>query len=627
MDQDRNSRGGNSGPQLPSYMNNKASQSRNVYSRDVASASGNAPRAYNRAPGQGANGGAARQNTENVYKASSKPSGSRQASSAPAQARRAAGGSSNGPTRKKKKVGNPQKLMRLALVVFGALIFVVGGILIFGGGDGSNSAAGLLPNKDDGGTFLNGISVMGIPVGGKTAEEAKLLVENEASQIMGAVSIVLQSDSGAWSLTASDLKLITNTDTVLQEAMAFGREGTMEEKSRAKELLKGDGKDFKVSFLPDRAAVLSKLNEISEEINVAAVEPYAIPALSESNVQSFTPVEGQDGRMLDAEATADIIVEAIDNGDYQATLTPSFSVLKPTMSLDYIMENTKKISTFYTVYARSSTDELVSNRCFNIDKAANIINCYTVQAGGSWSFNDVVGPRTKAGGWKEANGISGGKEYTRQYGGGICQVSTTLYGALLRGNIKIPEGGRTKHSIPSSYADYGLDATVDTSGIDLVFENDTGAPLYIFVYITKDPDRTSRNRITVSLYGKPLPEGRTYVPRSEMIEKEDRVNPKYVDDPAVPLGYELTAIAMRPRYTVQVYLDVFDNGQLVESKPLYQDVYRGNEAEIHVGTGNHANFTAVPDGAVLMEGHSPLATASTPTNDDDDEPEYNIPQA
>ena len=277
--------------------------------------------------------------------------------------------------------------------------------------------------------------------------------------------------------------------------------------------------------------------------------------------------------------------------------------------LAFIRENTKRISTYTTRFRTSGSDEVIQNRVFNIRKASSLINCCVVDPGEEWSFNGWVGPRTVETGWKEANGISGGKEYTLQAGGGICQVSTTLYNALLRANIRITE--RRAHSIPSDYVPKGLDATVDTRGLDLKFINDTGAPLYIFSYITPDAESNRRLNVTVSLYGKPLPDGVTYEARSEIAETIPREDTKYTDDPSIPVGYQVEKVPRRDGIVAKAYLDRYEGGKLIESTLLYTDKYDGNAAEIRRGTGDPTRV-AVPEGAV------PVSTKVLPQ---DGEPE------
>ncbi len=514
---------------------------------------------------------------------------------APQQGTRTGGGSGGG--RKRRGPTRSQKFLRLGIALLAVLVVAVAGVLLLTGGGGKEDPT-MVEYMNSNTKFLSGVAIEGVLVGGMEMEEAKPLVEQAVAQQLNSVSITLQHEDKSWTLTAADMNLSANTDEVLTQAMGFGREGSLGENAEAREELE-QGKEFSVTLTPDVTAVTNRLITIASEANEAPVEPHLVPTLDESNKQNFEPVEGQNGLALNAEQTAQAVIATVEQKQYQAAVTPVFDTVAPTMSLEFLMENTKRISTFTTRFPQSSSDEIVQNRVFNIKKAAGIINGYTVQPDEEWSFNGWVGPRTIKTGWKEANGISGGKEYTLQAGGGICQVSTTLYNALLWGNVPITD--RKAHSIPSTYVDKGLDATVDTSGIDLKFKNDTGAPLYIFAYITPDPKSSKYLNITVSLYGKPLPEGVTYKARSEIIETTPRLEVKYVDDPTIPIGYQLEKIKPHDGFKAKAYLEKYVNGELVETKELYEDRYRGNDAEVHIGTGDPLTVP-VPEGAVPVTG-------------------------
>ncbi|MDR1619465.1 MAG: VanW family protein [Clostridiales bacterium] len=571
------------GPELPRYMQSGSRGSSLAGARfDAVNASSNAGAVRGARGGSRNTGGGAAAGSGNA-----------------ATKRKTEGGHggdhSGGGEKRKKKTPKSQQLMRIALILFGVLILVIGGILLIKAPDKDESVDYTQTNAK----FYNGVTIMGVNVGGKTIEEIMPQVQTAINTAMRNTSIIINSGDKSWSITAGDMNLSIDVDRTLNEAMAYGRDGTWSENSEAKLELGETGKDFKAVFAVDKSALVNRLNEISPEVAKPAVEPMGIPSLSEDNKPSFEFIEGENGFVLNTESTAEAIIALVAENKLQETLAPVCDELPPALTLDYIKANTQIIADFTTEYARSSSDELTINRCFNIEKAANIINCHTVAPGERWSFNDFVGLRTKEAGWKEANGISGGREYTRQYGGGICQVSTTLYGALLRGHVLIPDGGRKKHSIPSSYVDKGLDATVDSSGIDLFFENDTGAPLYMFAYIKQSEKSSRKLTITVSLYGKPLEEGIAYMPRSEVEDPVPRTDPVYVDDATIPQGYQLIMIEMRPRYKAVVYLDKLVNGQVVESTYLYTDDYRGNEATIHIGTGDPA-MVAPPEGAQMI---------------------------
>ena len=499
-------------------------------------------------------------------------------------------GTNSGSQKRRRKPDALQKILRILVIVFASLLLVVAGVMLFSGKGEKNPA--MLEYLQSIRRYKNGVTIEGIEVGSLSIEEARPLVEQAVSKQLRSVSITLEHEGNSWAFTAADMNLNSNLQEVLNEAISFGRIGSKDSELE-------DAKSFFIELKAERKALVNRLNLLAPEIGSAPIEPYAIPELGEGNKPVFTPAQGKNGYKLDTEATADIIEDALNKRHYQHVINPVLEYIPPSLTLDFIMANTEYISSFTTRFARSSSDQVVKNRVFNIQKAAERINCYTVQQGEEWSFNGWVGPRTKSEGWKEANGISGGKEYTLQAGGGICQVSTTLYNALLCGRIPVID--RKKHSIPSDYVPKALDATVDTSGIDLKFLNDTEAPLYIFVYITPDPKSSRHLNITVSLYGRPLPEGVSYKTRSEIIEVIPRIEPKYKDDPTVPVGYQLEVVKARDGFIAKAYRDKYVNGKLESSEYLYEDKYNGNEAEIHIGTGNPMT-TPVPLGAVPIGG-------------------------
>lgn len=529
--------------------------------------------------------GAANQAAYASSRAPAKKSAAKKTASAPK--RTSAGGNTGAPKRKrrKKKLAFRTGLIAAALVGFAVFL-----IALFGGEEGKVLGA----KADSGGTLFEGIYIENIYVGGKTAEQARAQVEEHARAQLSASGLTVITPSGSFELSAGEIGLAAGVAEVVEEAQNYGRSGSMLENARVRGELKEEGKDFAIPFTVNASALQTRIAEIKTEADTAPVEPYAVPSLSDELVQSFEFFEGKKGFSLDVSATAALIKEAVERGELGAQVTAVYTETEPSLTVDFLKENTKRISTFTTRF-RADGSETVENRVFNIRKTATILNCHAVAAGETFSFNDVVGPRTNANGWKDANGISGGKEYTLQAGGGVCQTSTTLYNALLCGNISVTE--RRKHSIPSDYVEKGLDATVDTSGIDLKFLNDTGAPVYLFVYIKPDPDESKYLTITVSLYGKALPEGITYLPRSVVTETIPREDTVYTDDPAIPLGYQLEKVKRHDGFVAEAHLDKYINGVLESSQLLYTDKYRGNPAEVSVGTGDPF-LLAVPEGSV-----------------------------
>lgn len=171
-----------------------------------------------------------------------------------------------------------------------------------------------------------------------------------------------------------------------------------------------------------------------------------------------------------------------------------------------------------------------------------------------------------------------------QYGGGVCQVSTTLYGALLRAGLPFEEFTRREHSIPSTYVPLGLDATVDSGHIDFKFKNTTEYPLYIFAYTSVNKNRTRYSYLTVVVYGQALPEGVTYEPRSVTVETIEPGEPIITYDKKQTTDYNVVTVEARDGYVVDVYLDKFVNGKLESSQLLYEDRYEPKTEKRTIGT-------------------------------------------
>ncbi len=169
----------------------------------------------------------------------------------------------------------------------------------------------------------------------------------------------------------------------------------------------------------------------------------------------------------------------------------SFTVSELTnlIASDVAKEKEKdKLLAGYTTYFNTGN----TNRSTNLRLAAKAINGTVISPGKSFSFNGVVGPRTTQKGYKEAIIFSGGKEIDG-IGGGICQVSSTLYNAVLKTSLKVTE--RHTHSLPVAYVPKGKDATVAYGALDFKFQNNRAYPVTVKAY-------TNGGSLTVEIWGK-----------------------------------------------------------------------------------------------------------------------------
>lgn len=190
----------------------------------------------------------------------------------------------------------------------------------------------------------------------------------------------------------------------------------------------------------------------------------------------------------------------------------------------------------------------------NVRLAAEKIDGFVMNTGDLFSYNEVVGQRTAEAGFQPAPAYVQG-ETVDEIGGGICQVSSTLYLACLRGNLEITQ--RLAHRYVPAYIDWGMDATVSWGGPDYQFTNDTSYPIKIETVYEK-------NYLTVRIYGTNV-DGTYAKMTNEVLSKTDWTT-EYVEDAAIPAGTEQVKTTPYTGYQVKTYRHVYDkDGKLISS--------------------------------------------------------------
>ncbi len=429
------------------------------------------------------------------------------------------------------------------------------------------------------GKFRSGVYINWTDVSGKTVDEVRGLLESNETSRLNAIAITLSSAELNATITGADMGASSNLNEVIQQALNGGA-----------------NQDYYSVVSIDDEALATRIQEINATSSKAPVDATFTIDVSSSGKPTLQYVEGQAGFGLDVESTIALVKQTMESDEFKsnqmkATLTPTLTTIEPTRTIADVQNETTLIGQATTTYSFKGTAEdselqreLIPNRAFNVEKAADLINGQVVQPGEKWSFNDVVGDRNEKNGWKEANGIFGGDTMTRQYGGGVCQVSTTLYNALLEAypNIKINQ--RSRHSIPSTYVEMGLDATVDTGHIDFAFTNTSEYPLHIFAYYTENKMYKSRKRdITVVIYGQAMPEGTEYKPRTVLVSQESPGDDIITESSKLYIGEENILAEARDKFVVDVYIDHYVNNVKIEEIFLYEDTYPGNPLRKQVG--------------------------------------------
>lgn len=261
-----------------------------------------------------------------------------------------------------------------------------------------------------------------------------------------------------------------------------------------------------------------------------------------------------------------------------ALLSFMFSVnLLSASATPFYALNPRKIvlrGSFYTTYSASSPE-----RKHNIELCAATLNNTLIAPDGEFSFNYTVGPRTVERGYKEAKIIIGGA-FSDGVGGGVCQVSSTLYNALLLSGIKVTECHR--HTLQVGYVAPSFDAMVNYYYADLKFINDTDNPMYIKTF-------TDGEILKVFIYGESS--GRKYERKSVITEilpqEEEIIIDEAGEFPELKKGEKRVLSYGREGIKSEGYILEYDyGGRLISQKKIREDKYAGIKTVVVEGTAD-----------------------------------------
>ncbi len=460
---------------------------------------------------------------------------------------------------KKKKINGVRVFQwALVIVLFAALIFVLSQLLK-GSGPVDSQDPGSTPAQLVGGRFEENTTVNGVPIGGMSPDEARAALSESVGAQLEGFSVTLAYGSSTWVADASAVEFGSDLESVLTTAMHNG------------------AGEYRTSVTVDRASLTSYIQSIALELDRAAVEPALnhVPEIA-TEASPFTVIEGQSGLKVDVEATADAVLGQIASDSY-GTVAVVVNETMPSESAAELASKVAPISSFTTEF---KTKE--AGRTHNLNLACEKLNGVSIADGETFSFNDVVGPRDAANGWKEAHVIINGSRYEDGWGGGICQVSTTLYNALLLTGHDFADFSRVNHSIPSGYVDRGLDATVAYGSKDFRFTNRTGSPIYIFAY-TSDLDK-STGKLTFKIYGSAPAAGTEVKVYSKTASTLDPPAPEIIYDSTEPPTYKKELQKERKGYVVEVYREIIVSGASQGEKLLYTDTYKPVQGIYTVGS-------------------------------------------
>ncbi|MBP9478495.1 MAG: VanW family protein [Sebaldella sp.] len=341
------------------------------------------------------------------------------------------------------------------LVIFGALFYL---------------------SRDTGKMYKN-ITVSGVDLSGKTKEEALKSVNGIKFE-----NIKLKYENKEYTILADSVDYKINSEETVNSAYSVGRKnGFIKDRlSVLKLIVQGKKKEVPIMYTLDTKALKIELEKISSNIDIE--EKNAKITLNGDQI-SFSNEEN--GRKLNIEKSMKLIENELKSSEHDP-----LELVVETVVPSITKEKLSKVDTLLGEFS-TTFNSGVQGRSYNIKLSTDAINDVLLEPDQILSFNESTGMRSAKNGYKSAPVIVNG-ELEQGLGGGVCQVSSTLFNAVALSGLKVVE--RSNHSIPSSYVGIGRDAVVDFGTLDLKVQNNYKNPVYF-------SSGVEGNKIIIKVYG------------------------------------------------------------------------------------------------------------------------------
>lgn len=406
-----------------------------------------------------------------------------------------------------------------------------------------------------------------IDLSGRTIEEIEATMDDYL-QALKELEIVLTLGGGQQvTITPGEIGLDWVNRELVKEAIALGTEGDVIARYKAMKDLEHSNKVYPMELDVDLEQIQAVLTE--------KCLPYDVPAVNMSlykEGKNFYTVEGKEGYALEMDASTNIIYNFFTEGwNHNAgTLQMAVTVLQPQGSKEELALVRDVLGSYKTSFATSN-----ENRQGNLRVGTGHINGLTLYPGEEFSMIETAGPFGESNGYFKAGAYINGKNVD-SFGGGICQVSTTLYKAVLAAELEVTT--RYNHSMTVSYVEPSQDAAIaSSSGKDFKFVNNTEHPIYIEGYLTEG------KQLVFKIYGVETRDpSRKVTYETEILEETDPGPELVYIDSKQPLGY-IDVQSKHMGYKARLWKIVTENGVEVSREIVNNSQYKASPRSATVG--------------------------------------------
>lgn len=422
-----------------------------------------------------------------------------------------------------------------------------------------------------------GVSVHGLDLGGMTVSDAEAKLAQHIKDVCGG-KLTLTIDGEEVPIAYSDFDMRVVDNHVIQDICEIGQHGNLIKRYKELADVKNNKAEYKLEFEYDHDKLKAQIDAGTASFNRDAKDAVLVRHSGELQITDEIV-----GLAVDIGATVKN-AEKLFGEDWDGSsqkLEVTVEETKPEHTRKELEAVQDLLGSYSTSYASSS-----SNRVANIDNGARLIDETVLYPGETFSFLDHVVPFTSGNGYYEATGYSGGK-VVPSIGGGICQVSSTLYNAVLRAELEVVE--RSNHGLTVGYVPLGADATVAEGSVDFKFKNNYDTPIYIEAY-------TWQGSVYTCIYGKETrPANRTiefYSVTDQTIEPGEDVITK---DDSQPEGWQEVTQSAHTGYVASFYKYIYVDGNHEDTEWINTSHYSSSPRYVTVGTKKEKNDKADDD--------------------------------
>ncbi|HHT97679.1 MAG TPA: hypothetical protein GXZ90_07280 [Clostridiales bacterium] len=420
-------------------------------------------------------------------------------------------------------------------------------------------------NYVDDDAIAYGLFIDNINIGGMNKEEANVAIDEYVSNLRSKnISFIV--DDKIIDIKFEDINYNVETNNFVELAMEVGKEGNLIKRYKDLKDVELENIFYQLSFKYDYEKLTNIIEEQTKEFNIAPVN--ASVARQNGN---FVYTEHKNGRKVMVDETADILKDAISNWK-QEDISVNVLVVDdmPEYTREFVEKCNQILGTYKTQYASSS-----SNRAGNLANGAKLVNNTVLYPGDIFSAYEYLTPFSPDNGYFTAGAYANGK-VVDSIGGGACQVTTTLYNAVLYSELEVVE--RAPHSMTISYADLSRDSAIAGTFKDLKFKNNTDAPILIEA-------KTVGREITFIIWGNETRSKNRKVEYETVVLKT--TNPpadKITKDNTLPETYRVVTQSAHIGYVAELYKLVYEDGNLISREKVNRSTYVAAPNHITIGT-------------------------------------------